>query len=314
MAIMKAVRIHQYGGSDQLRYEDAPTPVPEAGEVLVRVHAAGVNPVDWKMREGYMKDMIPHAMPLTLGLEVSGTIEAVTAGVQGFNKGDAVYGRMNMVKVGGYAEYAVASPAEITRKPASIDHVHAAGVSLAGLTAWQSLFDAAAIDLAPGQTILIHGGAGGVGSLAVQLAHWRGAKVLATASTRNQEFLRELGADVAIDYSKQRFEEVAKGVDAVLDTVGGDTEARSYGVVKPGGVFASLVGPPSADKAKALGLRAMMVIANQSEPLKQLSELIDRKQLKPFVSEVLPLADARKAHELSQSGHVRGKIVLRVAD
>jgi NADPH:quinone reductase-like Zn-dependent oxidoreductase len=220
---------------------------------------------------------------------------------------------LNIVKLGGYAEYATVAATDIARKPASVDHVHAAGVPIAGLTAWQSLFDAQAINLSPGQTILIHGGAGGVGSMAVQLAHWHGAKVLATASARNQDFLRELGADVAIDYAKQRFEEVAKDVDAVLDTIGGETEARSWQVIRAGGIFASLVGPPSADAAKARGVRATMVMGSQIEPLKQLGELIDAKKLKPIVTEVVPLAQTRKAHELSQTGHTRGKIVLNVA-
>ena len=310
---MKAVRIHKYGGPEVLHYEDAPRPEPQAGEVLVRVHAAGVNPIDWKVRQGHMKDFWPHKFPLILGWDVSGTVEEVGPGVSRFKIGDEVYSVLDVSRDGAYAEYVVVRESELALKPKSLHHVHATAVPLAALTAWQALFDAG--QLVSTQRMLIHGGSGGVGHIAVQLAKWKGAHVLATASTKNQELLRELGVDEPIDYTKQKFEDVARDVDLVLDLIGGETQERSWSVLKNGGVLLSLVQPPSVEKAKALGVRAAFVAGHPSgAQLAEIAHLIDSRKLKPIVDRILPLSEVRRAQELSKSGHTRGKIVLRVKE
>src|SRR6266481_3850479 len=219
---MKAIRIHNYGGPEVLQYEEAPRPKPQAGEVLIRVHAAGVNPIDWKVREGYMKDFWPHKFPLIPGWDLSGVVEEVGTGVSRFKKGDEVYSVPDASRDGAYAEYIAVRESELALKPKSLHHVRAAAVPLAAVTAWQALFDTA--QLQPDQRVLIHAGSGGVGHLAVQLAKWKGAYVFATASTKNQDLLRELGADEPIDYTQQRFEDVARNIDIVLDTMGGETQ------------------------------------------------------------------------------------------
>jgi NADPH:quinone reductase-like Zn-dependent oxidoreductase len=313
---MKAIRIHEYGGPEVLQYEHAPRPQPQAGEVLVRVHAAGVNPIDWKVREGHMKDFWPHKFPLILGWDLSGVVEELGRGpatARPFKIGDEVYSVPDPTRNGAYADYVVVRESELALKPNSLHHVRAAAVPLAALTAWQSLFDTA--QLQPGQRVLIHGGSGGVGHFAVQLAKWKGAYVFATASTKNQELLRELGADETIDYSRQRFEDVARKIDIVLDPIGGDTQERSWQVLKKGGILLSVVEPPSADKAKALGIQAVFVASHPNgAELAKIAELIDSGDLKPIVNRILPLSEARRAHELSQTGHTHGKIVLRVKE
>jgi NADPH:quinone reductase-like Zn-dependent oxidoreductase len=310
---MKAIRIHNYGGPEVLQYEDAPRPQPQAGEVLIRVHAAGVNPIDWKVREGHMKDFWPHKFPLILGLDVSGTVEEVGPGVSRFKIGDEVYSVPDPTRNGAYADYIVVREPELALKPNSLHHIRAAAVPLAALTAWQSLFDTA--QLQPGQRVLIHAGSGGVGHFAVQLAKWKGAYVFATASTKNQDLLRELGVDEPIDYTEQRFEDVARNIDVVLDTIGGETQERSWSVLKKCGVLVSLVQPPSEEKAEELGVRAAFVAGHPSgAQLAEIAKMIDSGKLAPIIDRILPLSEARRAHELSQSGHVRGKIVLRVKD
>ena len=313
---MKAVRIHNYGGPEVLQYEDAPRPQAESGEVLIRVYAAGVNPIDWKVREGYMKDLWPHKFPLIPGWDLSGVVEEIGPGPAAagrFKKGDEVYSVPDPARDGAYAQYIVVRESELALKPKSLHHVHAAAVPLAALTAWQALFDAG--QLVSGQRVLIHAGSGGVGHVAVQLAKWKGAHVLATASTKNQELLRELGVDEPIDYTKQKFEDVARDVDLVLDLIGGETQERSWSVLKNGGVLLSLVQPPSVEKAKALGVRAAFVAGHPSgAQLAEIAHLIDSRKLKPIVERILPLLEVRRAHELSQSGHTRGKIVLRVKE
>ena len=311
---MKAIRIHNYGGPEVLQYEDAPRPEPQAGEVLVRVLAAGVNPIDWKVREGHMKDFWPHKFPLIPGWDLSGVVEEVgpaTAGL--FKKGDEVYSVPDASRDGAYAEYIVVRESELALKPKSLHHVRAAAVPLAAVTAWQALFDAG--QLKRGQRVLIHGGSGGVGHLAVQLAKWKGAHVLATASTKNQELLRELGADEPIDYTKQKFEDVARDVDLVLDLIGGETQERSWSVLKKGGVLLSLVQPPLVEKAKALGVRAAFVAGHPSgAQLAEIAKIIDSGQLAPVIDRILPLSEVGRAHELSKSGHTHGKIVLRISN
>src|SRR5580765_1672611 len=310
---MKAIRIHNYGGPDVLQYEDAPRPKPQAGEVLIRVHAAGVNPIDWKVREGHMKDFWPHKFPLIPGWDLSGVVEKLSRGVSRFKIGDEVYSLPDPNRDGAYADHIVVRESELALKPNSLHHIRAAGVPLAALTAWQSLFDTA--QLQPGQRVLIHAGSGGVGHFAVQLAKWKGAYIFATASTRNQDLLRELGVDEPIDYTQQRFENVARNIDIVLDTIGGETQERSWSVLKKGGNLVSLVQPPSEEKAKALGVRAAFMAGHPSgAQLAEIAKIIDSGELKPVIDRILPLSEVRRAHELSQSGHVRGKIVLRVTN
>jgi len=311
METMKAVRIHKYGGPEVLVYEDAPFPQPGNSDVLVRVHAAAVNPVDWKIREGYLKDMLHHKLPLVMGWDVSGTVEAVGPGVIRFKPGDAVFSRPDIMRDGTYAEYVVIRETDAAHKPNSIDHLHAAAIPLAATTAWQSLFDAAG--LSTGQTVLIHGAAGGVGSFAVQLAKWKGAHVIGTASARNHDYLRWLGADEVVDYRTVSFEETVRDVDVVFDTIGGDTQARSWKVLKRGGILVSILNPPSPEKAAAHGVRqAFVFMQPNAAELAEIAALVDAGKLKAMVETVLPLADARRAQELNQTGHTRGKIVLKV--
>lgn len=306
---MKAVRIHAYGKAEVLVYEDAPKPAPKAKQVLVEVRAAGVNPVDWKIRGGMMG--MPITEPITLGFDIAGIVESVGEGVEEWKVGDEVFAYLPLARAGGYAEYAVSGVRELARKPAKLDFAHAGATPLASLTAWQALFDQGKLEA--GQSVLIHGGSGGVGHFAVQLAHWKGAKVYATASEANLAFLKELGADVAIDYKAQKFEEIAKDVDVVLDSIGGETQQRSFGVLRKGGVLVSIVGNPDAKKAKELGVRATgMLVKPDGKQLAEIAQLLDTGKLKTVVSQVLPLAEARKAHELSESGHTKGKIVLDV--
>ncbi len=312
MENMKAVRIHNYGGPEVLKFEEAPRPQPGNGEVLVRIHAAAVNPVDWKVRAGRLKERIQYPLPLIPGWDFSGVVEATGSGVTRLKKGDEVYARPDLARNGAYAEYIVAKESEVALKPKSVDHVQAAAIPLAALTAWQALFDSAG--LKAGQKVLIHGAAGGVGSFAVQLAKWKGAHVTGTASGRNQSFLRELGVDQPIDYEKTRFEDVVHDVDVVLDTIGGDTQKRSWKVLKKGGILVSIVSPPSAEEAAKQGVRhGYVFVQPNASQLAEIAKLVDSGKLKPVVETVLPLAEARRAQEQSETGHARGKIVLKVA-
>src|SRR5215469_12535838 len=254
---MKAVRIHEYGGVDVLRFEDAPRPEPGPGEVLVRVHAAGVNPVDWKVRAGYVKDWLKYKFPMIPGWDFSGVVEAAGSGVDGWRRGAEGYARPDLSRDGAYAEYIAVRGSEIAAKPQSMDHIHAAAIPLAALTAWQALFDAGG--LTAGQRVLIHAAAGGVGHFAVQLAKWKGAFVAGTASARNHDFLRSLGVAQIIDYTSTRFEDVARDFDLVLDAMAGDTRARSWGVLKEGGILVTILGQPSQQDAKAHGVRGVGV-------------------------------------------------------
>jgi len=318
MTTMKAVRMHGYGGPEVLHLDDAPKPVPNASEVLVRVHASGVNPVDWKVREGYMKQAMPLRMPAVLGIDFSGVIESVGAGVTEFVTGQAVFGRADMGHDGAYAEFVAVPTENIAPKPSGIDHVHAAATPTAALTAWQALLEghagAPSAALKPGQSVLVHGAAGGVGGFAVQLARWRGGHVIATASGEHADLVRSLGAEEVIDYTAQRFEDAVHDVDAVLDTIGGDTQERSWRVLKQGGVLVSTVGIQNGASEKD-GVRAIgMMAQTDAAMLRQIAALLESGALIVHVSQVLPLADARRAHEESQAGHVEGKLVLSVAD
>jgi NADPH:quinone reductase-like Zn-dependent oxidoreductase len=313
MATMRAVMFDSYGSPQVLTLKEVPSPQTAAGEVLVRVHAAGVNPLDWKVRAGHVKAWLQHRLPLIPGWDVSGVVEAVGSGVRAFKVGDAVYGMLAFTHNGAYAEYVATGTRNLAPKPGSIDHVHAAAVPLAALTAWQALFNVARLTL--GQTVLIHGAAGGVGHFAVQFAKWKGARVIGTASSGNEGFLRELGADEVIDYRTRPFEEVVHDVDVVFDPIGGDTQERSWKVLKKGGVLVATLGISSPEAATEYGVRGEgVMVGPDNAQLTQIATLIDAENVKPAVSAVLPLAEAARAHELSQTGHVRGKIVLKVKD
>lgn len=310
---MKAVRIHEYGGADVLAYEDAPRPRAGAGEVVIRVRAAGVNPVDAHVREGNLKEMLGSRLPLILGWDVSGVIEEVGDGASGFEVGDEVYAFADLRRDGAYAEFVLVDAAFVARKPRSLDFVRAAGVPLVALTAWQSLFDKAG--LSRGQTVLVHAAAGGVGHFAVQFAKHAGARVIGTASTRNLEFVRGLGADEVIDYKSARFEEESGEVDVVLDLVGGETQARSWQVLKRGGVLVTTqpTSSPSPELAAARGARGEVVyVQPDAAQLAEIARLIDAGHVETTVSIVLPLEAVREAHEQVQDGHTRGKIVLQI--
>lgn len=306
---MKAVRMHKYGGPEVLKYEEIPVPKPGQGEVLLRVHAAGVNPVDWKVREGYRKGATP--LPIVPGWDVSGVVEALGPGVSLWKAGDEVFGRGDSTRDGAYAEYMVIRESDVARKPASVDHVHAAAIPIAGLTAWQALFDVA--NLSDGQTVLIHGGAGGVGHFAVQLARWKGAHVIATATGRTVGFVAEMGAHEVIDFKAARFEDAVRDVDVVLDIIGGDTQKRSWQVLKKGGILVSTVGITSPEGPAEHGVRGEAMVAHSdAEDLAEIAELVESGHVKPVVHVILPLNEAANAHELLQQGGIRGKIVLKV--
>lgn len=309
---MRAIRIHEYGGPEVLRFEDAPDPSLGDDDVLVRVRAAGVNPVDWKAREGMLK---ARALPMIPGWDVSGVVLATGAKAMHFLKGEDVFGNVDLARDGAYAEIVAVRQSALAKKPESIDHVRAAAVPIAALTAWQTLFDAApgyqGAHLQPGQTVLVHAAAGGVGSFAVQLAKDHGARVIGTCSGDHAAYVRSLGADEVIDYQKTHFEEVVRDVDVVLDLVGGEVQARSWGVLKQGGILVSTTQPPAA--AKKNGVRGGFVLVQPSaDELRSIATMIDAGKLRVEVSKVFPLAEARAAQELSRAGHVRGKIVLRV--
>lgn len=289
--------------------EDLPKPEPAAGEVLVKVEAASVNPVDYKIRSGEFKPVGLH-IPLTLGRDVSGVVEQVGEGVSDVQVGDEVYALLDRDH-GGYAEYAIATRGGLAAKPRSIDHLHAAAVPLAATTAWQGLFDHG--KLQAGERVLIHGAAGGVGHFAVQFAKDRGAYVMATARIDNHDLLLKLGADEVIDYRTERFEDRARDIDLVLDLVAGDAQARSWNVLREGGRLVSTLQPPSHDEAErhhATG-EVFMAEPNGGE-LAEIAQLIDEGKVSVFVQRTLPLAEVRAAHEQLEHEHVRGKLVLEV--
>ena len=292
---MKAVVAHEYGGPEVLKYEDVPVPEPKDNEILVRVIASGVNPAD----------------PLILGYEMAGVVVKTGAKIMKLKVGDPVYAYL--LWGGGWAEYCISNEGESAIKPKSLSFTEAASVPLAALTAWQALVDIGKIQ--SGQTVLIHGGSGGVGSFAIQIAKARGARVIATASTANQDLLKQLGADVAIDYTKQKFEEIVHDVDLVLDPVGRDTLARSYGVVKKGGIVVTLVSRCDEAELKKHGIRGASLSSHpDATELAEITKLTDDGKIKPIVSQVLPLTDAAKADAQAATHHTRGKIVLKTAD
>ncbi|HEY2589920.1 MAG TPA: NADP-dependent oxidoreductase [Tepidisphaeraceae bacterium] len=308
---MKAVRLHQRGGPEQIVVEEAPRPAPAAGEVRVRVRAAAITPGELTWDATYQHADGSPRLPTIPGHDVAGIVDVLGPGVTDVAIGDAVYALVNFPRDGSAAEYVVIPAGDVAPAPRTIDPVHAAAVPLSALTAWQGLFDHGR--LAVGQRALIHGASGGVGGYAVQLAHWHGAHVIATASARNAQSVRNLGAEEVIDYATTRFEDVVRDVDLVFDTVGGDMLARSFAAIRPGGTVVSIAGVPDKTRAADAGVTGIFFIVRPSRAdLQQIASLIDAGHLRATVQEVFPLARAREAFVRSMAGHLTGKIVLRV--
>lgn len=305
-SVMQTIQAQDYGGADVLVLTQAPIPKPNADQVLIQLKAAGVNPADWKIRSGYFKQFMPLQFPWTPGLEGAGIVQAVGTNVTEFKKGQAVYGIVSS----GYAEYALAEKGDIQPKPDSISYEEAASIPVGALTAWAAVIDTANVQ--SGQRVLVHGGAGGVGLYAVQLARWKGAHVTATASAKNLELVRSLGTENVIDYNATHFEDVVKDVDVVIDTVGGDLPDRSLQVIRPGGIFVTVAGRLAEDAGKAQNVRVASAGRAPTENLKKINELVEAKQLKPVVGQVFALNEAPKAQELSQTGHGSGRIILEI--
>ena len=309
---MKAIRMHARGGPELLAYEDAPQPALQPGDALVRVVATSITKTELTWDETYSDCDGRPRIPTIPGHEFAGIVDALAPDAAGVRVGDAVYVLSSFCRNGSAAEFIAIRAADLAPKPHSLNFEQAAAVPLAGLTAWQALFDHAQIER--GARVLIHGAAGGVGTYAVQLAKWKGAEVIATASAKDRDFLRELGASEVIDYTHERFEEKVKDVDVVLDTVGGETQQRSWGVLRRGGILIALVSPVAAEKPASLGVRGTFFIVEPNRAqLIELGHLIDEDTLRVVVGSVLPLARAREAFERGSAGHTRGKIVLRVA-
>lgn len=306
-----AVRIHSYGERDVLRYETAPIPAINADDVLVKIHATSINPVDWKIRKGYLKDFIPYKFPLTLGWDLAGEIVALGENVSGWKVGDAVYGRPDIARDGTYAEFVAVRASEIAHKPAKFNWQQSAAVPLVALTAWQSLYEFA--KLKAGERVLIHAGAGGVGNFAIQLAKLRGAYVYTTTSTANVGLLKELGADEVIDYKKDDFSKL-RDLDVVFDTLGGDVQATSWQTLKRGGRLVSIADNPDEKIAAQYGVTPLFCFVQpNAAQLTEIARLIDANKIQVVIDSVFNLKDIAKAHEKSEAGRTRGKIVIQVS-
>jgi NADPH:quinone reductase-like Zn-dependent oxidoreductase len=312
-SVMQAIRVHQYGGPERLILEQVPRPEPREGEVLVRVHATGVLPAEWKLRQGNFKAYIPVVFPYIPGSALAGVVEAVGPGVTQLQRGQAVFGR---TPNGTYAEYTTAPADTLAVKPEGLSFADAATISGGATVAWTALFESAGLQ--PDQWILIHGAAGGVGLFAVQFARWKGAHVAATASAANVEFVRALGAETVIDYAVTPFEQVVRDMDVVLDTMGGEVLNRSMQTVRPGGILISLLEQPSQAEAQARGIRAMKNAAALPFPssslLQTIAQLMAEGQVRTTIAAIFALPEARRAQTLSQTGHGRGRIILRLVD
>ena len=308
---MKAVRIHEYGGSSVLRYEDAPMPTCAADEVLIRVIGSSVNPVDWKIREGHLQSMINYTMPFIPGWDVSGVVHSVGDEAKRFAVGDAVYSRPDIARNGTYAEFVAVRETEVAKKPHTVSHIEAGVLPLAGITAWEALVTVGKIKA--GQRVLIHAAAGGVGSLAVQIAKSYGAHVIATASGKHRSLVESLGADEFINYQTTRLATAATNVDLVFDTMGGDTQDASWQVMAPGGLMVSIASDPTAGAALHPGMRGkFLFIQPNALVLDQLAAMVDSGKLRPLVCAEFALQDIAKAHALSETGHAVGKIAIYV--
>ena len=319
MTTMKTVRMHAFGNTDVLQYEEAERPLPQAGEVLVRVRAAGINPVDWGARSYPMPSTTGAAgasLPYTLGWDLAGSVVALGAGVTQFAPGEAVYGMPRFPgEARAYSEYATAPVSDLARKPERLTYEQAAAVPMAALTAWQALFDTAGLQA--GQTVFIPGGSGGVGHFAIQFAKWKGAQVITTTSTRNVAFVRELGADIVIDYTQQTMEDMVQEVDVALDMMGGDLLRQMFMGMKRGGHVVSLLRAhkeAGEQLAAQTGTHFSFILVHPSgEQLAEIASLCDSGQVKVSVAAVFPLQDVAQAHKLSEGRHVRGKLVLSIA-
>lgn len=302
---MKAIQIKEYGDESVLNYTDVECPEPKTDEILVKIHAASVNPVDWKIRDG-KGEKFGMELPLILGADFAGTVEEVGTNIEKFKKEDAVYGK---ILLGCYAEYVIVKENELSRKPNNLDFENAASIPMGALTSWQAIFETA--KLKSGQKILIHAASGGVGSMAVQLAKAKGAYVIGTASASNKDFVKNLGADEFIDYTATNFEDVVKDVDVVYDTIGGDTQKRSFQVLKEGGFLVSLVEDPSKKLLQKYKVEGK-VIASVPNPkqLEEITQLVEEGKVKTHIEKVFPLSEAKKAQKLSKEGHTRGKFIL----
>ncbi|TXG96347.1 MAG: NADP-dependent oxidoreductase [Nevskiaceae bacterium] len=334
---MKAIRQHEFGGPEVLRYESAPVPVLESGEVLIRVRAVGINPPDWYLRDGY-KALPPEwqpkvSFPVILGTDVSGVVDAVAEDVKGFSVGDEVYSMVRFPggQAGGsraYAEYVTAPASEVALKPRAIDHVHAAGVPMSLLTAWQFIIELGHIEPNPlqpkehqpvpleGKTVLVNGAAGGVGHFAVQIAKLKRAHVIAVASGKHESVLRKLGADDFIDYTRTPPEHIMHDLDLVIDALGGPTTGRFLSTLKRGGALFPIypLGFSEAKEAEKLGVTVSATqVRSSGAQLSKLSRLLDDGTVRVVIDSTFPLADARQAHERAAKGHIQGKIVLTVA-
>jgi NADPH:quinone reductase-like Zn-dependent oxidoreductase len=299
---MRAVVMHETGGPEVLRLEDVPTPEPDEGQVLVRVRAASVNPIDWKNRRGGR----PVELPKILGNDISGTIEVSRAG--GLSEGDEVFG---FATGGAYAQYTLSAPAALAPKPAGLSHEQAAALPVAGLTAWQALFDRGGLER--GQSVLIAGAGGGVGHLAVQFAKLAGARVIGIGSTHNRDFVLGLGADDYVDYTQQDVRDAVSDVDLAFDAVGGETTETLVPVIREGGILVTIAAAPPEDAASRRGVRAeMLLMSPDPERLGHIGELVEAGDVRVELSEVLALAQVQRAHQLIESGHTRGKIVLTI--
>lgn len=308
---MKAVRIHSFGDPEVMHLEELDTPKPKPGEVLVKVGAAGINPVDYKIRQGKYPKITAAQLPIILGRDICGTIEQTSPAGGGLHPGDEIYALLDW-SLGGYAQY-VALPASLcTVRPRNLSVVECGAVPLAAITAWQGLFDHGGLQT--GQSILIHAGAGGVGHFAIQFAKHRGARVITTVSAENLQFVRSLGADLAIDYKKQRFEEIARDIDVVYDLVGGDTRARSWNVLRRGGILVSTLGQPDEREASQHGVRAAGYVAqpNQAQ-LAEIGRLLEGGKVHPTVTKTFALEEAARAHRYLETEHPRGKIAFSIS-
>ncbi|RPF53944.1 NADP-dependent oxidoreductase [Aquisalibacillus elongatus] len=310
---MKAIVIDQYGGKEQLKEREMDKPKAEKGQVVVKLHATSINPIDWKLREGYLQEMVPFELPIILGWDAAGVIDEVGEGVTDYEVGDKVFARPELTNRGTYAEYAAIDAHLLAKIPENISYDEAAATPLTALTAWQCLFEHG--NVKEGDKVLIHAGSGGVGSFAIQLAKNAGAYVATTCSTKNVDLVKDLGADEVIDYKKQNFEEVLSNYDFVLDTLGGDVQKKSYLVLKSGGDLASVAEPPEEDKAETFGVNAFFVwLEPKGEQLQQIAKQMEDSKLKVIVGHRFPLSEQglQDAHELSETHHAKGKIVIQV--
>lgn len=312
---MKSIQIKRYGGSEVVEINQS-TPAlsdPSAGKVLVTVKAAGVNPADWKVREGYFQQMTPLQFPSTLGMDFSGVIEKVGEGVHGFKQDEEVYGDAAAIRgrSGAFAEMALANEDSIAHKPKTLSHEEAAGLPLVGVSAWQALVET--IRLSGGQKILIHGGAGGIGSIAIQLAMRLGAYTATTVSINDKEFVQQLGANEAIDYQTQTFEDLLHDYDAVFDTVGGETYTRSFKILKKGGIIVSMIEQPNQELMHRFGVKATSQFTKVNrDRLTRLAQWVDQNNIRVNIDRTFPLDEAGKALDYQRDIHPRGKIVLRM--